>query len=412
MGAKPTILVLGQAADPTVSAVIAALGTRARVLRLDDNDPLVDMNIRVDDPAASLLLSASGLRITVGDIGAAWLYGGAFTLVLPASIPASARAGHTREWDNVRTLLHRWLGARGGLGPWHQLDALDRVSQLDAARAAGLEVPRTAIVNTSVGRDRFLDVCPGAVTKTLAHGLPGYTRVVAPEEPVRNPRLLQERVPRVADLRVFFVDGALNTMALFPDDPHAVDLRERGLSGARAVPYRLPTTVRAALRQLTERLGFDIGAADLVLTPDDRHVFLEVNPSGRFSADSAVCHAQLEEKVAEALLARTRGERLAETLDTHNAEPCEPPAFQLFADVRVVEGERDDGQVWLHATRAGQRLEIPARLARALAVGVEPELIQAAFGTIGHALAEALVSRGWAQKTTFPERFPRLPDAA
>jgi glutathione synthase/RimK-type ligase-like ATP-grasp enzyme len=47
-------------------------------------------------------------------------------------------------------------------------------------------------------------------------------------------------------------------------------------------PYNLPQSVEEKLLKLMEHFGLNYGALDLILTPDGRHVFLEVNPVGEF----------------------------------------------------------------------------------------------------------------------------------
>ena len=47
-------------------------------------------------------------------------------------------------------------------------------------------------------------------------------------------------------------------------------------------PYDLPPEAEAPLLALMDFYGLNYGAADFILTPDGRHVFLELNPSGEF----------------------------------------------------------------------------------------------------------------------------------
>jgi hypothetical protein len=47
-------------------------------------------------------------------------------------------------------------------------------------------------------------------------------------------------------------------------------------------PYDLPQDVRGALLEMVSGLGLRFCSADLVLTPDGRHVFLDLNPNGQW----------------------------------------------------------------------------------------------------------------------------------
>lgn len=46
--------------------------------------------------------------------------------------------------------------------------------------------------------------------------------------------------------------------------------------------HELPAEVRTGALALMDALGLNCGAFDLIVTPDGRHVFLEVNPCGEF----------------------------------------------------------------------------------------------------------------------------------
>src|SRR5439155_14491583 len=47
-------------------------------------------------------------------------------------------------------------------------------------------------------------------------------------------------------------------------------------------PHALPAEVQARCVRLVRRLGLCYGAIDMVLTPDGRYVFLEINPNGQY----------------------------------------------------------------------------------------------------------------------------------
>jgi glutathione synthase/RimK-type ligase-like ATP-grasp enzyme len=59
--------------------------------------------------------------------------------------------------------------------------------------------------------------------------------------------------------------------------------------------HRLPAEVSAKITRLMDRFGLVFAAMDMILTPDGRYVFLEINPGGQF--------AWLEDKTAVPLTA-------------------------------------------------------------------------------------------------------------
>jgi glutathione synthase/RimK-type ligase-like ATP-grasp enzyme len=46
--------------------------------------------------------------------------------------------------------------------------------------------------------------------------------------------------------------------------------------------YQLPREVEEKILRLMDYFSLNYGAIDIILTPDGRHVFLELNPSGEF----------------------------------------------------------------------------------------------------------------------------------
>jgi glutathione synthase/RimK-type ligase-like ATP-grasp enzyme len=47
-------------------------------------------------------------------------------------------------------------------------------------------------------------------------------------------------------------------------------------------PHNLPDEISKKVINLVHRLGLNFGAIDIILTPDQRYVFLEVNPNGQW----------------------------------------------------------------------------------------------------------------------------------
>jgi glutathione synthase/RimK-type ligase-like ATP-grasp enzyme len=70
---------------------------------------------------------------------------------------------------------------------------------------------------------------------------------------------------------------------------HSQYLEESRVDFRRAEIYTLPHTVKtlpapvsSLCVELVCRLGLRFGAIDLILTPDGRYVFLEINPNGQW----------------------------------------------------------------------------------------------------------------------------------
>jgi glutathione synthase/RimK-type ligase-like ATP-grasp enzyme len=116
------------------------------------------------------------------------------------------------------------------------------------------------------------------------------TRMVGPETKAALPQIrwapviLQEYVAADTDVRAVVVGDQVyaaeitSAPSAYPHD-YRVDL-----ALARITPLTLPENVAGPLVSLAQRLGLDMGAADLRRTVDggDAYCFLEINPSGEW----------------------------------------------------------------------------------------------------------------------------------
>jgi MvdD family ATP-grasp ribosomal peptide maturase len=172
--------------------------------------------------------------------------------------------------------------------------------QLQVARELGLDTPRTLTTNDPTAARAFSKGCEGGmVTKMLSSfaiyeegkELVVFTNPVKPEDLADLsglslcPATFQELLPKSLELRVTVVghcvmsasiDSQVSTRATH-------DWRRDGLRMVQDWrPYQLPLEVEERILRLMDYFSLNYGAIDIILTPDDRHVFLELNPCGEF----------------------------------------------------------------------------------------------------------------------------------
>jgi glutathione synthase/RimK-type ligase-like ATP-grasp enzyme len=97
--------------------------------------------------------------------------------------------------------------------------------------------------------------------------------------------IFQELIPKALELRVTIVGNQVFSAAVDSQksDVSQFDWREDGDGLINDwEPYALPQSIQRKLLALMDSLGLDYGAIDLILTPDGRYVFLEINPAGEF----------------------------------------------------------------------------------------------------------------------------------
>lgn len=119
------------------------------------------------------------------------------------------------------------------------------------------------------------------------------------------PTLIQEKIEKKYEIRIFFLLGKFYSMAIFSqnDDQTQLDFRKYNKTRPnRCVPYNLPQVLKDKLTLFMKRVNLNTGSIDLILNKNGEYVFLEVNPVGQFGMVSIPCNYYLEYEVAKSLI--------------------------------------------------------------------------------------------------------------
>ena len=77
---------------------------------------------------------------------------------------------------------------------------------------------------------------------------------------------------------------------------------DTGLEVKRVLPIDIPTEIIRKLKLLMKELYLESGSIDMIVTPDDEYVFLEVNPVGQYDYVGKRCNYQLDKEIALTLI--------------------------------------------------------------------------------------------------------------
>lgn len=323
-----TVLIVTRSSDnASIALVTAALEARgARAFRLDTDRFPTEVRLALHQPRGRGTLRTPAGEVALGDIAAVWYRRAAIGAALPGDMDRQHRAAALQE--SRATLV----------GMLESLDCftMDRVStvraaehkprQLELASALGLAVPRTLTANDPAAVRAFWDLCGGrvvvkAMTSFAIRDDDGHEQVVftSPlaaedldhlDQLALSPMTFQEHIAKSVELRVTLIGGRVFAAAVDSQslERARVDWRKEGSRLVRSwSPYPLPPEVAAALLRLAAELRLSYGAADVLVTPDGRHVFLELNPAGEwFWLDDVFGPAALSSAIAETLLERAR----------------------------------------------------------------------------------------------------------
>jgi MvdD family ATP-grasp ribosomal peptide maturase len=286
-----------------VEKVTKALAERgARAFRLDTDLFPTEIGISVHESngAERITLSRDGDTVDIGELAGAWHRRLNTGGQIPPTMEKQLRNASVLESQRVINGLIASL-------PCFVIDRLNRLRhaehkqlQLHVARKVGLDVPRTLVSNDPAAVRAFADECRGKiVTKMMAAFAvyeegreqvvftnPVSAKDLAELDGLRYcPMTFQEHLEKSVELRTTVVGDRTFTAAVDSNqmDRARTDWRREGRALMTAwKPYELPRDVEQKLLKLMDAFGLNYGAVDFIVTPDGRHVFLEVNPAGEF----------------------------------------------------------------------------------------------------------------------------------
>lgn len=305
MSKTPTVVLVTHSNDnESIALITAALEARgARALRFDtDRYPTaVQLSVSEGEGTPPSEIRTPDGRVTLEDVTAVWWRRTAYGADIPKDIERQMRAACVEE--SKRVLLGAFAG-RGifTLDPENVIRRAEcKPHELRVAREVGLEVPRTISTNDPDAVRAFAATCPGGIiTKMMAsfaiYDAAGrenvvFTNRVKPEDLddleglALCPMTFQEAVPKALELRATVVGDRVLTASI--DSQRVGRARDDWRrEGAAMVgdwqPYTLPADVSDKLLRYMDRFGLNYGAADFIVTPEGRHIFLEVNPAGEW----------------------------------------------------------------------------------------------------------------------------------
>jgi hypothetical protein len=321
------ILILTAPGDRTADHVQQKLRQRGReVAQFDTASFPSDADLSVTytpHGRERAMIRAGGTDIDLDRVTAVWLRQAQPSIPHAAIVDGKCRDAVAQEcravlndaWHAARC---RWLPA----SPSVVRDTQHKLGQLTLAGEVGFELPPTIVTNNPDDVLAFYREHNGAIISKLAdlgfhQHLGGefarYTEVVSRRDiacvdTVRYcPMIYQAYVPKQVELRVTVVGAEV-----FAAEIRSQETRHTRHDWRRyddlLTPYarhELPPDVRQHCLRLTDRLGLGYGAIDLVLTPDYRYVFLEINPAGQYLWIEQATGLPISDAICDVLTAGT-----------------------------------------------------------------------------------------------------------
>jgi MvdC family ATP-grasp ribosomal peptide maturase len=317
------VLLLTQSGDYfTVDRVAAALKRRGvRPFRFDtDRFPAqIKLTAKFAGEKTSHVIVDGAHRVTANEVRAVWarrFWPPRLAPDLDPNFHALCARESMATIEGFLDGLHsvRWVNELA-----RDREAESKLLQLRIAAEVGLLVPRTLVTNDPQRMCSFFREVKGKMVAKLLRPVSinmdadsgfVHTSVVTKKDLDEgdllrhSPMVFQELITKACELRIAVVGdklfvGSIDTR----NSPRGqIDWRLASPDEARWELGQVPDQVATAIKALMSKLGLVYGAIDLIRTPDNDYVFLEVNPGGEWGMLERDLNYPISEAIADALL--------------------------------------------------------------------------------------------------------------
>lgn len=299
-----SVLIITRSDDnESVQMVTQAIKRKGgEAIRFDTDRYPTDVRLSAcyDKDDERLTLTNDAGEFDLREVTAIWHRRLNFGAGLPPTLDKQLRAASLGE---TRAAAHGMLASLKAF----RMDAVEHIRraenkqlQLQVARALGLEIPRTLTTNDPAAVHDFARSCEGGIVTKMLSSFAVYEEgreLVVFTNPVKTedladlsglrlcPVTFQEMIPKALELRTTVVGRRVMSASINSQTSEraAHDWRR---DGRRMIqdwqPYELPRGVEEKILSLMDYFALNYGAIDIIVTPDGRHIFLEINPVGEF----------------------------------------------------------------------------------------------------------------------------------
>lgn len=322
-----TILILGDESDESIQMVGNHLYKRSADFIVFDTKKFpseigLSISMNGDKLIGDIILPDRA--VSISDIGAVWnrrLY----KPIIDSAISDQLVRSWTEEecyfvLESFLTMVNdcAWMNP---IFPEEKV-RYNKLIQMDIARKIGFEIPSSMVSNIpSVAKD-FHSNNNATVIKPLkigfAHNPDGrqhilYTTIVPRDLLYDNadkvrlcPVFFQEKIEKKMELRIIVVGQKVFACAIDSqsNETTATDWRKQIFLNEYLphTRFNLPDQVSTQCVELAKRLGLLSGSIDMILTPDDRYVFLEINQNGQWGWIEILAGLPISEAIADLLI--------------------------------------------------------------------------------------------------------------
>jgi len=318
------ILIVTNKIDPHADAVIKYLKDRGvSFVRFNTEDFPQKISVTWKTAAASIdgeIFFPGGHHALLSQIRSCW-----YRRPFPPSLSQNLISQQSREFaSNEIESFIKWLWIYLSDRFWINYplvlrQAESKINNLKIAFDLGFLIPRTIVTNNPKEALEFINESGGnVINKVLGKGHIEYQRdyyfvythrVSSKDtgdlENVKYaPTLLQEYVPKAVEIRTTVVGSEVFSCEIHSQESGKTldDWRHYDFDNVKHAIHRLPSSVNALCLKMAEIFNLKFATFDFILTPDNRYVFLEINPNGQWLWIEQLTGLPISQAVADLLV--------------------------------------------------------------------------------------------------------------
>lgn len=319
------ILLVTMSIDPHTDLIVDALEKNNSSFFRYNTDFADQYEIELSLNEGRIINSKNGKIILTSEIQAVWVRR-RLTPEALNGVDESYRSYMKEQWqlfteillasikDNVRWVNHP-LAIESGK---------NKLRQLRVAREVGFDIPETWFTNSP---QRFLsltDSLEKTLYKQLSSGVikDGEIAIYAnaiekddlPKKEVINglsisPGIFQPYIDKKYELRITVVGKKIFAAKIDSQNSETsrTDWRRYDFEKVKYEAVIIPADVEAKCIALIKKLGLNYGAIDMIVTPEDKYVFLEINVNGQWLWVEMLTGLQISRGIADLLSLHSDG---------------------------------------------------------------------------------------------------------
>lgn len=255
--------------------------------------------------------------VSLSEIKCTWYYHVEESFINPQIIDPVVKSFVKSESEaalmgSILNLDCRWLNYPVNL--WR---ARYRLYQLKVAKKIGFNIPDTLVTNSPLEAKKFLKKYNYKIIGKIVGqqiGAPGaptiFTNMIGKNNTKKlnsvalAPCLFQEMISKKLELRITVVEKKVFAVSIDSQKEIESQVDWRKIHPKKLVHkiFKLPPDISDLCVLLVKTLGLNYGAVDMILTPESKYVFLEINPSGAWGWLEHLTGIEVSKEIANFLI--------------------------------------------------------------------------------------------------------------